>query len=295
MVGAKGFIGNHFIQYYRQLFPNAIGTHHFSSDTFYPLNLENPLHHFHSLPLEGYKFAILAGGISNPRKCEDSPESSYKINVENTLFLCELLLEKKITPILLSSGYVFDGEKGSYLEDDLYSPVNVYGSQKVDLEKEAMKRFGNDCLILRIAKVFGHTRGDETLIDEIVSSLVQGKAICAASDQVLSPISVTDLILAVHALQVNQCRGIYHIGGLESISRYELAIKIASHLNVDRTLVNEISLDQIQSGFKRPKKSDLISQKFSKHTNMKITSLEFSINEIISQYPVCPVEERSFQ
>lgn len=284
VVGAKGFLGSHFFHFYQRYFPEIIGTHYISSPEFTRLNLAFPGKDYQTLSLRGYKYALIAGGICNPRKCEENPYESYQINVEGVLALSELLLKTAITPILISSGYVFNGEKGDYVEEDPYSPMNAYGAQKVELEKKAFERFGEKCLIVRVAKVFGLARGDTTLIDEMAALLYGGHEILAARDQILSPISMKDVIQGITALQNNQCRGLYHLGGLEKISRYQLALKVADELQVNKKLVREISLDELAAPFKRPKRSDLLSHKLLMDTDIKIASLERDVKFIVSQY-----------
>jgi len=284
IVGAKGFLGRHFFYFYQRYFPAIIGTHYTFSSDFARLDLSTPKTDFQALSLQGYKYALIAGGICNPQKCEENPYASYKINVDGILFLSELLLAKGITPILVSSGYVFNGEIGNYMEEDPRSPINWYGAQKAALEKKALEQFKDQCLIVRIAKVFGIVKGDGTLIDEIILSLFQSREVLAAKDQILSPISIQDVIQGITALQKNQCRGLYHLGGLEQINRYELALKIARELQVNEHLIKKISLDELPASFKRPKRSDLLSQKLLNHTNIKMTSFRLFIKIITSQY-----------
>lgn len=289
VVGARGFLGSYFFDFYRDIYPDTVGTHYQPLRGFFKLDIANNGSDFLRLPLQGYKYALLAAGVSNPQRCEKDPATTHLVNVEGVLALCERFLAHQITPILLSSGYVFDGVKGGYIEEDPYSPINVYGCQKVELEKRALQAFGDQCLIVRVAKVYGMQKGDRTLIDEIASLLSEGKKVKAASDQVLSPIVIDDIIQGIVALQHNECSGLYHLGGMESINRYEMALKVARALQVDESLVEEISLHEISLSFPRPQKSDLVSNKILARTGMHMSSLENSIEQIVNQYRVMAV------
>ena len=56
----------------------------------------------------------------------------------------------------VSSDYIFDGEKGSYLESDKPNPINYYGRLK--LESENLLRSSNrDFIILRCSSVFSRS------------------------------------------------------------------------------------------------------------------------------------------
>ena len=55
--------------------------------------------------------------------------------------------------VFISSSYVFDGNKGSYKEDDPVLPTNQYAITKIMAEKEVSKlsRF----LIIRVEMMYG--------------------------------------------------------------------------------------------------------------------------------------------
>lgn len=280
IIGANGFLGKHFYTFYRQYFPDLIGTHHKPTTLYKQLDLSHPHIPF---SIEGYSSALIAGGLVSPSKCESNPFASMRINVDGVFNLCSLLIKKGIKPIFISSGYVFDGVQGNYSETDPTNPLNTYGLHKRLIEEKLLNTFPNDCLIIRTAKVYGLTPGDNTLIDEMASLLSQGKNIFAASDQILSPISISDLIKAVTLLQMRQENGIFHIGG-SSINRYQIAIHVAQALEVDPTLIREISLDSLPNNFKRAKKTNLNSTKLLNTITIQFTPLNEDIALFANYY-----------
>ncbi|MCH9609788.1 MAG: dTDP-4-dehydrorhamnose reductase [Chlamydiales bacterium] len=281
MIGAKGFLGRAFLRFYQEHHEEVLGTHRAAEPELltFDLSKANFLENLRSV--KGFSYAVIAGGISQPRQCEKDPKQSYEINVEQTFTLCSYLIEQKITPIILSSGYVFDGQKGEYVEEDPTSPINTYGDQKCRLEDKLLHAFKEECIILRIAKVYGIHFGDGTLIDEMVASFIAGRRVLAATDQILSPILVDDVFKAMYELQKKGCRGLYHIGGVEALSRYELACQVAKSLQVETALVEPILLEQLSSRFKRPKRSDLLPHKILQETALSFTSLEEGMSRLL--------------
>lgn len=230
VIGCNGFIGRHFCR----ACPQALGLDRSQVD------LTNP-----QLPVsvEGYRYALIAGGVSNPRICEKDPVTSYRINVEGPLKLGKELLKKGVLPIFFSTDYVLN----DHLE---LSPLNIYGQQKRELEREAEKL---DALVVRLSKVYGIEKGDGTLFDEMARELVLGKEIRAARDQVFAPVFVGDVVQRVLYLLERGVRGVVSVVGPHFGTRLEMATRLAKRLGAPQHLVIEISLDDLKDGVCRPK------------------------------------------
>ena len=236
VIGSKGFIGRHFCH----AFPQALQIDRSQ------LDLSDPCLTFST---EGRKIALITAGVGNPKRCEEDPSLSYHCNVAGTLKVGKELLKRGILPIFFSTDYVFD--------DNLnVSPLNAYGRQKAELEKEALAL---DALVIRLSKVYGIEKGDRTLFDEMADTLTQGNRIQAAYDQVFSPIFVGDVVQQVMALIEKGKRGIVNVFGPSFASRLEMARKVAEKLGVKSELIKEISLDDLKDGICRPKQLALSS------------------------------------
>src|SRR5205823_2437610 len=149
-----------------------------------------------------------------------------------TLELVRQLWERDIVPIFLSSDYVFDGKRTDGYDDKApVSPGTEYGRQKAAVEK-FLAESGRSHLVLRLSKVFGLEKGDGTLLDEMAASLMSGRPVAAARDQVFCPTWVVDLVKAIMEVQVRGLRGIVNLCSPQPWSRYELARVVARTLRV---------------------------------------------------------------
>jgi dTDP-4-dehydrorhamnose reductase len=266
VIGAKGFLGRHFHTFY----PECLGTHHVLAPGFETLDLFHP--HLDWLK-EHYPFAIIAGGIVNPKKCN---EESYLCNVEGPLLLGKLLVERGTLPIFFSSDYVFDGTQPFYTSASLHSPLNLYGKQKAELEVRLLQELQGNCLIIRLSKVYGTTKGDGTLFDEMTATLVQKKPLFAAHDQIFAPMSVEEVVQGVAELQKKRARGLFQFAGPLSASRYEMASYLAQDLGREE-LVKRISLDDLNDGIVRPKCTYL-------HSTVFAAPWKEGINKMVREY-----------
>ena len=114
------------------------------------------------LEKSGYKDIIITSAKPNISFCEKNSLEAYKINVEGTLKLIKKLKNNVLKIIFLSSDYVFDGKKGNYNDTDKTDPNTVYGKHKKIIEDE-IKKLTNNFLVLRLSKIYGLKKGDNTI------------------------------------------------------------------------------------------------------------------------------------
>jgi len=248
VIGAKGFVGKHFYDFYRTHHPETLKTHHSPIDEYELLNLGDFSLDF--LSGKKYAYGVIAAGITNPRECEKNPLRTHFINVEQTLALSKALLKQDIIPILFSSDYVFDGKKPIYREDSLKCPLNQYGREKAELEDRAQKELSHYCMI-RMSKLYGTTKGDKTIFDQMAHLISQNQIVKAATDQILCPLHIRDAVRHVVKIQQEKRFGVIHVSASEKASRYQYAKFIGEALGKPE-LVSPMLLGEMQDGVKRP-------------------------------------------
>ena len=228
----------------------------------------------------GHTHAAITAGVPGIATCERDPGSTRAVNLEATVELAQMLQHEGIVPIVFSSDYVFDGTTGGYADDSPTCPVNEYGRQKAELEAAV----GGSVLVVRLGKVYGARRGDGSLLDEMAALLVGGHPVRAASDQVMTPVLVDDVAAAVLALADSRAGGIVNVCGPELRSRYELAVDLAEALGADPSLVEEISLDDLDEDFTRPKRLDMVAGRLMAETDVRPAPISAAIPLLAAGY-----------
>lgn len=277
VIGATGFVGSNFLQTYRSFYPDVIGTSRRPLNGLLELDLKCP--RIENWDFSEYTYALVSGAITSIALCEREKEATNLCNVRGTLELVRTLRKKKIIPIIFSSDYVFDGQKGDYSEEDNPNPLNEYGRQKAELEKGIREICEDQFLLIRLSKVYGLTRGDKTLIDEIATRLASKETVRAAYDQTFCPIWIDDVVHAVLKLQDAKANGIFHVCSDRSITRLTLARLIAQEMGADLSLIQGISLDDLNDPFKRPKNTSMKCSKLLDQFNIPITPIEKAIHD----------------
>ena len=98
------------------------------------------------------KIIFHCAGLSRPMSIhEKNIEKSIDTNIIGTANIVKACKRKKIKLIYFSTGYVYNGSKGNYAEDDGTKPFNNYGLSK--LGGECAVSMYNNSLILRITMI----------------------------------------------------------------------------------------------------------------------------------------------
>jgi dTDP-4-dehydrorhamnose reductase len=164
-------------------------------------------------------------------KAETEPEICRAINSTAPGMLAEEASLIHAGFIHYSTDYVFDGAKTtSYVEGDQTHPLNEYGQSKLDGEL-AIQQVEAAALILRTSWVYSTRQGG--FVNKVLEWSRQQQTMRVVVDQVASPTwcrmlaEVTALVIATGAKDIyafmSQHRGLYHLAGSGSATRWEWA------------------------------------------------------------------------
>ena len=199
--------------------------------------------------------------LSRIDACYRDPARARSINVGGTDHLVRLARAQGIRFLYISTDLVFDGEKGNYTEEDHPHPVSVYGATKLQAEQVALAY--PNAAVFRIALLYGPGRGGtRTFLDRVLESWRNGKAVKFFQDEWRSPLALPDAAAAiVHWLRSPRA-GLFHVGGPERISRYEMGCRIARAVGIPVELCEPASRLDWESPEPRPRDVSLDSTRW---------------------------------
>jgi dTDP-4-dehydrorhamnose reductase len=162
---------------------------------------------------------IHCAALSRTKACEQDPEQARRINVEVTAHLAQL--SQDIPFIFLSSGEVFDGRTGWYGETDEPNPINVYGQTKLEAEQAVLQNPRHT--VVRIVLTAGTSAtGDRSFVEDMCRAAKAGKDVTLYADEFRCPLPAGVIARAVWELADRKQPGLYHLGGSERLSRWEI-------------------------------------------------------------------------
>ena len=147
-------------------------------------------------------------------------QEDASVNVEGSENVARAAAAVGARLVHLSSDVVFDGRKGEpYVEDDLLSPVNEYGASKAEAERRVAAAHP-EALVVRTSLIVG---GAQPSKHELAAT---GPGPWF-TNEIRSPVQVTDLAHALLELAALDVAGPLHVAGADGVSRAELAELIA--------------------------------------------------------------------
>lgn len=225
---------------------------------------------------------IQAGAMSKPDECELNQMQAYLVNVEGTIQLLINAEEISSYFIYISTDFVFDGEKGMYSETDKPNPVNYYGRTKLEAE-ESVQEYEHGWAIIRTVLVYGKNySGHNNILSTIKQKLENKENYNIVDDQFRTPTYVEDLARGIVSVVEKRATGIFHISGNEMMTPYDMAIKTADYLGLDKSLLKKVNASTFSQPAKRPLKTGFDISKAKKELNYLPISFEEGLKRTFS-------------
>lgn len=163
--------------------------------------------------------------------CEQNPKDAWAVNLRGAEHVAQACARTGAGLVFASTGAVFDGRKHGYDEGSPVSPVSVYGETKAAAERLIVNLLP-DALIFRLPLVIGFALPPRTngFLDKLKKQWSRGEPVELPVFEQRNPIDAGGCSEFIFELVNRRCRGIFHIGSSDSISRYELGLKLASKM-----------------------------------------------------------------
>jgi dTDP-4-dehydrorhamnose reductase len=184
----------------------------------------------------------------------------------------------------LSTDYVFDGKtKGEYLEDDITSPINIYGKTKL-LGEQAIQNNCPNHVILRVSGVFSEYGSN--FLRTIMRLAHERTSLKVVSDQVTCPTYAGDIADALFSMVLAPShKGIYHFCSKNPTSWHHFAQSIINTAKEFETVtideVQAVTTAEYHTDAKRPQHSVLDCSKIAMTYNIQQPNWKNAIKHII--------------
>ena len=225
---------------------------------------------------------IHLGAMTGVDLCEKEKTSASEINTKATEIIAKECSKLNSFLVYVSTDYVFDGNFGMYKEDDVANPLGFYGKSKLEGEK-AVQNFSTNWCIARTSTPFGLHPTKKSFPIWVIENLQKQKQIDVLIDQFTSPTYVPNLSRMLIEISERRITGIIHAAGASKISRYQMASMVSDKLNLDGTLLKQISMNKMKWVAQRPKDSSLDVSRASSILNEKPQKIDQSLNLFIDE------------
>jgi len=155
------------------------------------------------------------------------------VNVTGTANVAQAAAAAGSWLIHISTDMVFDGQRGSYSEEDKPNPLTEYGRSKYFAE-EAVVASGVGAAIVRTSLIYGWRPTIARAAQWMLDALDRGEIVRLWSDEMRCPTWVESLAAAIVELAGLDHSGPIHIAGSQATSRYDFGVALLNFHGNDR-------------------------------------------------------------
>jgi dTDP-4-dehydrorhamnose reductase len=214
----------------------------------------------------------------------DKAESEYKlaslVNFRAVDIISDWSSCHKCKLIHISTDYVFDGNSEIPLKEDANtSPINIYGTTKLNGENVCLKNDPNS-IIIRTSWVYSSF--GKNFVKTMSDLMSKKNSLNIINDQIGSPTYAKDLADTIIKI-INfkdWIPGLYHYSNEGEVSWFVFAKSIKKFFGYN-TKLNGISTDEYPTPAKRPRYSLLDKSKIKTTFNIKVPNYETSLEKCI--------------
>ncbi|MFE6921769.1 SDR family oxidoreductase [Nocardia sp. NPDC057663] len=227
-----------------------------------------------ALVMDRIDVVIHTAGIVDLVAAQRDPEAAYAANVAPMAALLDAVDDAGAKLVYLSTDNVFDGTRDHYDETALRTPINVYGCTKSAAEQLVLARGGH--LVARLPLVYGRSPRSDKFLARFATPTIE-----ARTDIVCNPLYLPSLAPMLEHLADE--KGVVHLAGSETVSRYELMTRVRDRLGAPTRIV-PTGNDSAPPDCPRPRRLILRSVRHS-HTG---PAVDAALDDLIGPAPTPP-------
>ncbi|MDK2979873.1 MAG: dTDP-4-dehydrorhamnose reductase [Chloroflexota bacterium] len=185
---------------------------------------------------------IHCAAMADVDRCERDPQTAQAINAQVPAKLAALCAQRGARMVHISTDAVFDGQRGSYTEEDQPNPLSVYARTKLEGEQGVLAA-DPGALVLRV-NFYGYSlSGRRSLAEFFLNNLSAGQPLKGFTDVHFCPLYVADLVDVIFSALALDLSGLYHAVSPECLSKYDFGRRIADKFGLPGDLIQPVSVN----------------------------------------------------
>lgn len=228
---------------------------------------------------------IHTAALTNVDACETQVDECQRLNVDLVQEIVDWVQGTTCHLLHLSTDFVFDGKNGPYSEGDEMAALSQYGKSK-ELSERIVQNAGlQNWSIARTIIVYGvcAEMSRSNLVLWAKQAAEKGTPLTVVNDQFRSPTLAEDLAQGCWSILDKKASGIYHLGGPETTSVFELVSQVFAVFGGDLSLLKSSSSAELGQPANRPPKTGLIIEKARKDLDYQPLSFKEGLERVKTQ------------
>ena len=279
ITGCKGQLGNE-MQLQSKLAENSSFNYFFTDVEELDITDEEAVNAF--VDTHSIDCIVNCAAYTNVDKSESNVELCRLLNSVAPGYLAKAIARRQGTIIQVSTDYVFDGTNHvPYKEDETTCPCSVYGSTKLEGEKQVLVACPQ-AVIIRTAWLYSRFGGN--FVKTMMRLGRERSSLNVVFDQIGTPTYARDLASAISAvIRHGIVPGIYHFSNEGVTSWYDFTCAIHRIAGINSCEVSPIHTSEYPTPATRPHYSVLDKTKIKNTYGIHINHWERSLEQCISE------------
>ena len=275
LIGSNGQLGHDFQKLFKNLNIEHMAVDYEELDIANNTDIENFFKKNNN-----FTHIINCAAYNDVDQAEKNIEQCIKINKDAPLIIAKYSKKMNAIFVTYSSDFVFDGKKKNpFLEEDIVSPLSIYGKSKSSMEKDVMEEYSKS-FIIRTSWLFG--KNGENFNTQVINWSKTRDKLSIVDDQISAPTYSKDLAEFSWKLIQTEQFGLYHITNNGIASKYEQAKYVLEKIGWKGILETAKTKD-FNLPAKRPHFSKLSSEKVEKLLGERIPDWKSGIDRYLEE------------
>ena len=267
-----GFLGGKLVEFFSKRFKVVCADINPRSDLVNKIDATNKQEIENLLTVEKPDIVIDTIALSSYFVCENNHKLCRKLNFESAKYIAEACKKIDAKMIFISSSYIFDGEKGDYLETDIPNSLNMYALSKIDAEKKVLEL--DRAIVIRSEPMYGFDKGKKQIIFGTNTFEVDVKI--GFPNILRKPIFIDDVPPIIFSLVEKNQSGIFNIAGPTKLRWLDFLTDLSMLVNAHNKIKIVDNSDWI---LKPPYDSTLNTSKIAS-LGIKTTAFKAALKEL---------------
>lgn len=276
ILGENGFLGG----YFRAL-SKALDVKLVSNDEFIGRRIQNhsDFEEFFS-GLSSIDVVVNCLARASIDSCETNPKEAKWVNATLPGLVAKYCAEESISMVHFSTDAVFDGSFPFASEQMDTNPISVYGRTKLEGEENVI--LAHDKAIVIRTNFFGCSPRMDSFAEKAMEAAILNQQFSGYTDVFFTPTHARNVVEGTFQLISKNASGIFHLTGVERLSKYEFARRLMSFTSDTPRLLTGMSTDNPLYEY-RSKDLSLDSSKIQQFYRLKNT-LDEDLRYMVQEY-----------
>ena len=201
---------------------------------------------------------VNTAGYVRVDEAEHDGDRCFRENTLGAANIASICARDRLALVTFSSDLVFAGESDAPdVETDVPAPLNVYGRTKAEAESRVLHAYP-EALVIRSSAFFGPW-DEHNYVTLALRALRGGHPFRAATDTVVSPTYVPDLVKVSLDLLVDAATGLWHVTHGEPVTWSDFALLAAEKAQLPSHSLVRCTTAELGLAARRPRYSALQS------------------------------------